>query len=93
MANKTVTIKCGRCDIPIQGPADAKDEDRFSCPQCGTSDTLKNIKAEVAQSAEDQMASHFDNAFAKIARASKALTYKSGSRVKQTRRFIVDLDI
>jgi Zn finger protein HypA/HybF involved in hydrogenase expression len=31
----TVTIDCGRCRVPLQGPSNPKPHDILTCPQCG----------------------------------------------------------
>ena len=90
-SQKEVTIKCGACKVPVEGPAHAKDEDRFACPRCGRSDTLKNILAEVEKSAADQLAGHVDDMFRNAFRGSKHLKVTSSPIPKKARRFIVEM--
>lgn len=91
MATQEVTIKCGSCKVPVEGPANPQDNDRFACPRCGRNDTLENIMSEAQESAMDQVESHIDSMLTGMARSSKMMSYKSGARHQKQRRFIVEM--
>ena len=50
MAGQTYTIKCAKCDVPLDSSnPEPEPEDMVCCPNCGEEDTLKNAMDEVRQ--------------------------------------------
>ena len=86
----THQIKCGKCDLPLQGPADPQPHDTFFCPRCGESGSFENVLAEVgedvAERAAESIGAAFDNAF----RNSKFIKVTTHHNTKKAHRFIVD---
>lgn len=71
MGNDTKPIKCATCRVPAEVPPDAKDHDLVVCPECGRSDTLKNITASLADQAAEYASAHFARSF----RSSKHIKF------------------
>jgi DNA-directed RNA polymerase subunit RPC12/RpoP len=83
-------VKCSKCKVPVEGPADAKDNDVFSCPRCGASDTLKNIIEAAGESAAQQIGDHIFAGLERTARASKNMTVSRSRTPKKQPRFYID---
>lgn len=82
---------CGLCETALEGPDNANDNDTFSCPKCGNSDTLKNVTRIIHEYALEYAAKSMNSTFRKATRGSKVLTFKSNFRPKGGHRFIVNL--
>ncbi|MDP1837770.1 MAG: hypothetical protein Q8N31_06095 [Reyranella sp.] len=83
-------VKCAKCNVPIEGPVDAKPESAVSCPVCGISDTLENVNREAAEYVTSKAADALSDKLAGVARGSKFMTYKQGPRNHKIYRFVVD---
>ncbi len=91
MGYDTHTIKCNRCNVALEGPAEPKDQDVFSCPRCGASDTRKNVLAEIKQFAVDHVQQKLSKSMVDAARGSKFLKVTTKPVKKRSYRFKVDL--
>ena len=92
MATETKTIKCYKCNVPLEGPAEAKSEDTFRCPVCGEHDTLDNVLAEVKTFATEAAAKHLNKSIERATRGSKFLQVKKKFTEGGVHRFKVDID-
>lgn len=90
MADDTQEILCGSCRIPVEGPADGKDENVFSCPKCGLSDTRKNVLKEVEAFVTELAQRSLQESMRKAARGSKFLKFEGKPIQKRTYRFVTD---
>lgn len=86
----THQIKCAKCNVPIEGPSDAKADSMVSCPVCGSSDTKENVEREAADYVTRQAADALDAKMRGIASAHKWMTYEQGTRDHKAYRFVVD---
>ena len=94
MSAQNPQIKCAKCKVPLQGPADAQPQDRFACPSCGEGDSLDNILREVGEVAGDQAADFLERGMRRAARQSGGfIKIKEQPRGKRSHRFIVDLEL
>ncbi len=93
MSTSTVKILCGSCKVPLEGPADAKDEDLCACPRCGRSDNLKNIMREVADHVHEMTARHIQESTGRTLGRSKFVEIRHKPIPKRTYRFISDLKL
>lgn len=85
------TALCGKCRVPLTGPEDAKDDDVFSCPDCGNGDTLANVTKIIGEYAEDHIGREMDKMLKKAARGNSMLSYKSKPKPHKSYRFVLDL--
>lgn len=90
MSSDTQSILCGSCRVPIEGPADAQDESVFSCPNCGRSDTRKNVLKEVKAFVTELAHRSLQESMREAARGSKILQLKGEPIQKKTYRFVTD---
>lgn len=90
MASDTQSILCGACRVPIKGPADGKDENVFTCPGCGRSDTRENVLKEVKAFVTELAQRSLQESMRKAARGSKMLQFKGKAIQKKSYRFITD---
>ena len=51
----THTVLCARCNVPLEGGADANGSDILSCPACGQHDTVDNVTSEVGKYLAEKM--------------------------------------
>ena len=87
-------VKCGKCNVPLQGPADdPKPKKIFFCPKCGVSDTYENVMREVEEYVTEEAGDYIASGFEKATRGSKYLTFKKGHRMKRAHRFIVEMNL
>lgn len=85
-----MTPKCAKCDVPLQcDVAEPKDDDILSCPDCGASDTLKKVRAEVSDYIQEQAANIITTGLAHTASKSKNITFSKEPRAKRVYRFKV----
>lgn len=78
------TILCAKCEVPLQGPEDAKSDTVLACPNCGLSETIENIMKEIGQR---MMVDEVGDMLRNATRGSKHVKYKPGSVHQQPRRF------
>jgi hypothetical protein len=90
MTTTTHQIKCAKCNVPIEGPADAKADSMVGCPICGISDTKENVEREAADYVTRQTADALDAMIEGISRSHKWITHTQGTRENKAYRFVVD---
>ena len=90
MAGDTHTILCGKCKVALQGPSDGKDENVFSCPSCGASDTRKDVLRIVAQYVEEVTARALQESMRKATRGSKFLKLTAKPIPKRSYKYVAD---
>ena len=89
----THSVKCAKCNLELEGPADPKPEDIVSCPGCGVSDTLENVTSEVGKYVAEKMAESISATISDTFRGDEFIKITSDYRSKGSHRFIVDLDL
>lgn len=90
MSTDTKSILCGSCLVPIEGPADATDDSVFTCPNCGRSDTRKNVLKEVQSFVTELVQRSLQDTMKKAARENKMLQFKGKPIPKKVYRFVTD---
>ncbi len=90
MSTDTQNILCGSCRVPIEGPADGKDDSVFACPNCGRSDTRENVLKEVESFVTELVQRSLQGTMRKAARGSKMLQFEGKPIPKKVYRFITD---
>ena len=62
----TAAIECGKCHVPLRGPANPKDNDLLTCPRCGgqvkTKVAVDQAGKQFAASVEKQLKDAFRKA-------------------------------
>jgi NAD-dependent SIR2 family protein deacetylase len=86
-------VQCAKCKVTLQGPADPKPQDVFSCPKCGTGDRFDRVMREVSEYVEEKMAEKFSRSLGDATRGSKNLKVTQKPRPKKVYRFIIDFDL
>jgi hypothetical protein len=90
MTTDTQSILCGSCRVPIEGPANPKPQDVFSCSDCGRSDTFKNVMASAKAFVTEMAARSLQESMRKTLRGSKFIKVDSKPIPKKTHRFVTD---
>lgn len=90
MAGDVHTILCGTCKVPLQGPSDGKDENVFSCPSCGASDTRKEVLRIVAQYVEEVTARAMQERLRKSMRGNKFIKLEGKPIPKGSHKYVAD---
>lgn len=90
MSTDTQSILCGSCRVPIEGPADGKDDNMFVCPKCGRSDTRKNVLKEVKAFVTELAERSLQESMREAARGNKMLQFTGKPIPKKTYRFVTD---
>jgi len=90
MSTDTQSILCGDCRVPIEGPADGQDDNVFSCPACGRSDTRKNVLEEVKAFVTELAQRSLQESMRETARGSDLIKFEGKPVEKRTYRFITD---
>jgi len=93
MTTQANEILCGKCRVAVEGPANPKDQDVFSCPSCGRSETLENVTASVEAFTAELVANRMQKTMRKMVRGSDALKVKLHPVPKGNYPFIVDLKL
>jgi len=91
MADETKPILCGKCEVPLEIPANADAESTVRCPRCGISEKLKSAAAEAGRFLADHKAQLLSKTLRDIARGRKHLKITTKPVKKRHYRFIVDL--
>lgn len=86
----TSQILCSEHKVPLEGPVNAKPDDRFSCPVCGVGDTRENVFREAREFVQEQAAKQLEGQMASIAADSKFIKFKPASRPQRVYRFVVE---
>lgn len=82
-------LKCANCDVALQGPADAKPQDRVSCPSCGAGDTLENALADAGEYAAEQISDALGRELEAALRHSKTMKLTKTHGPRNAHRFII----
>jgi len=90
MSYHTQAILCGACRVPLEGLADGKDQNVFSCPSCGRSDTRENVLKEVKAFVTEMAQRSLSESMRKAARGSKFLKLEGKPIPKKTYQFVTD---
>ena len=90
MSADTQSILCGSCRVPIEGPADGKDDNVFTCPMCGRSDTRKNVLKEVEAFVVELAERSLQESMRESFRGSKFIKVDTKPIPKKTYRFVTD---
>ncbi len=88
----THTIKCAKCNVPVEKQPSAQAEDIVGCPICGVSDTQENVVREAGDYATSKVSSALDSMLEGFASGSESMTYQKGPRDHKSYRFIVDYE-
>jgi DNA-binding IscR family transcriptional regulator len=85
-------VKCAKCDVPLEGPANPDSQDRLACPNCGIGDTFENVSAEINEYIGEQLvaalARQTEAAFSK----SKNMKLTQTPSPQKSYRFIVNFE-
>lgn len=90
MADDTQSVLCGACHVEVQGPADPKPQDVFTCPSCGRSDSFESVMASVESFVLEMTDRHLQESMRKAARGSKFLKFTGKPVQKGNHPFITD---
>lgn len=83
-------VKCAKCKVPLQGPADARADSFIACPSCGMGDTRENVEREVADYAASRVSQALDAMVEDFALGIGQKSNLEGPREQRTYRFIID---
>lgn len=83
-----LVIACGLCQTPLQGPADPKPDDILTCPNCGNSDKVEAVTAEVGEFLKEQTAKAFQAVGRKAFGSSRNITIREHPIPERSYRFI-----
>ena len=75
MSNNEITVKCSKCNTPLEGPSNPKPNDIISCPKCGNSDKFNNIMKEIEKQAAAQIENMVADTLDKATRGNKNLKF------------------
>jgi len=89
----THTIKCAKCNLALQGPADPEPDDALICPGCGMSDTLENVTREIGEYVTECMAEAIGGTVRDAFRGTEFIEVTTDHRHQTLHRFVVDLDL
>ena len=91
---QNVEVLCAKCHIPLKGPAKPKDDDRFTCPRCGTGDRYEAVVAEVGEYVKEMAAKKLTESINKaVASASFIRAESSFKPSGREWRFIAHVDL
>ena len=90
MATDTKSILCGKCRVPLEGSANPKPKDRYSCPRCGNGDTVENVLSEAKSFVTEMAQRKLQESMRQAARGSKFIKFDGKPIPKRTYRFITD---
>lgn len=88
MSSDTHQILCGRCKVPLQGPTEAEDEDVFSCPSCGESDTRTEVLRVTAQYIQEVTARALQEKLRKSLRGNKFIKATGKAIPRRSHKYI-----
>ena len=80
-----VAVLCGKCRVPLRRSATPQD---VSCPSCGESDTLPNVRREVAAFKRYQAERKLERKMKTVTPARNFLKFAPREEPKRTFRFI-----
>jgi hypothetical protein len=86
-------VKCAKCKVALQGPANPKPQDRMECPRCGVGDRFDRVMAEVGEYVRDQTEDALGRSLETAFRNSKNVKLTKGPRRRKAYRFIGDLKL
>ncbi|MGK2740826.1 hypothetical protein ACSHT0_08005 [Tepidicaulis sp. LMO-SS28] len=93
MTDETKKVLCGKCQVPLNGPAEPEPESVFSCPSCGRGDTLENVHRIVGEFVRDETARYLQKGMKGAAGRSKFLKFTGKPIPEREYKFIVELDL
>ena len=93
MTDQTQKILCGACRIPVEGPANPKNQDVFACPSCGRSDNFENVMASVKACVTELTGHHLQKAIRKTVGRVKFIDVTMKPIPKGNHPFVVDLKL
>lgn len=91
MGRDTYSALCGQCRIPVEGPANPKPDDVFTCPRCKRSGKHKEVTASVKAFIEEAGGRHLQEHMRKTMRGNKLIKFTGQPIPKRNHRFIVDI--
>jgi hypothetical protein len=93
MPNDTHTILCGKCRVPVEGPAEPQDHDMITCPACGRSSNFKNVMKSVSAFVQEAAGRSLQESMRKAARGSKVMKFTGQPIPKGSHPFVVNLKL
>lgn len=93
MATDTVEALCGKCKVPLDGPADGNDHDTLTCPSCGRSAKRKSVKRDVTKHVAELTERHVQESIRSATRGSKLFKFAGKPIPKRSYRFISNLKL
>lgn len=93
MTTQTKTILCGSCRVPVEGPAEPKDQDMISCPSCGRSDNFKNVVTSVTAFVEELAGNALQQTIRQTVGRSKFIKVTTKPIPKGSHPFVADLKL
>jgi hypothetical protein len=93
MSEQTTTILCGSCRVPVEGPAEPKDEDAITCPSSGRSDNFKNVMVSVTACVQELAGKALQKVIRESVARSKFIQVKTKPIPKGNYPFVVDLKL
>ena len=91
MGTSSHQAKCGKCKVPLEVVTQDNGQKRATCPKCGDSDTVENVKRIVAEYVKERTALALHESLVKGARGSKFLKVTSRRPPQRQHRFIIDM--
>jgi hypothetical protein len=91
MTDETKPILCGKCEVPLEIPANADAESTVRCPSCGISEKLKSAAAEAGRFLADHKAQLISKTLRDIGRRNKHLKVTTKPVKKRHYRFKIKL--
>ena len=85
-------IRCAKCNVALQGPADPQPQDVLSCPRCGESDNLENILREVGDYISEKVGDSFGDMLDRAVKGSEFIKVTHNRPAKRIYRFIADYE-
>jgi hypothetical protein len=86
-------VLCGKCKVPLEGPAKPEPESVFSCPSCRASDTHQNVMAEVKDYVTETTAKHLQKRLRSAVAGNKWMKVETKPIPQRSYRFVVNLDL
>ena len=90
MTDDIQSALCGKCRVPIKGPANPKPNDIFACPKCGRSAKLKDVTASIKSFLEEAAGRHLQESMRQSFRGSKIIKVNTKPLPKRSHPFVVD---
>lgn len=88
MSSFEVEILCGSCKCPAQTVADAKPQDKVTCPRCNRSDTIDNVRRIVGEHVAYETSRMLSESLARATRGNSFLKLTPQRQPQRTFRWI-----